>query len=37
MAGQAVAMAEALIKKKIKDEDQERIIGEYLTKVVVAQ
>jgi F-type H+-transporting ATPase subunit b len=37
MAEQAVAMAEALIKKSIKDEDQERIIGEYLTKVVVAQ
>ena len=37
MAEQAVTMAEALIKKKIKDEDQERIIGEYLTKVVVAQ
>jgi F-type H+-transporting ATPase subunit b len=37
MAEQAVAMAEALIKKKIKDEDQERIVDEYLTKVVVAQ
>jgi len=37
MVEQAVTMAEALIKKKIKDEDQERIIGEYLTKVVVAQ
>lgn len=36
MAEQAVTMAEALIKKKIRDEDQERIIGEYLTKVVVA-
>lgn len=36
MSEQAVSMAEALIKKKIKDEDQERIIGEYLTKVVVA-
>ncbi len=36
MAGQAVAMAEALIKKHIKDEDQKRIIDEYLTKVVVA-
>jgi len=37
MVEQAVTMAEALIKKKIKDKDQERIIGEYLTKVVVAQ
>jgi F-type H+-transporting ATPase subunit b len=37
MADQAVAMAEALIKKSIKAEDQERIISEYLTKVVVAQ
>ena len=37
MAEQAVSMAEALIKKHIKDEDQERIVDEYLTKVVVAQ
>jgi len=37
IAGQAVAMAEALIKQHIKDEDQERIVDEYLTKVVVAQ
>jgi F-type H+-transporting ATPase subunit b len=37
MADQAVAMAEALIKKSINDEDQKRIISEYLTKVVVAQ
>ena len=37
MAEQAVTMAEALIKKNIKDKDQERIVGEYLTKVVVAQ
>jgi len=37
MAEQAVAMAEELIKKYINDEDQERIIDEYLTKVVVAQ
>jgi len=37
MGGQAVAMAEALIKKNINDEDQKRIINEYLTKVVVAQ
>jgi len=37
MAEQAVAMAEELIKKHIKDEDQEQIIDEYLTKVVVAQ
>ena len=37
MAEQAVTMAEELIKKHIKDEDQERIINEYLTKVVVAQ
>lgn len=36
MAEQAVAMAEELIKKNIKDEDQKRIIDEYLTKVVVA-
>lgn len=37
MAEQAVATAEELIKKHIKDEDQERLIDEYLTKVVVAQ
>lgn len=37
MSDQAVAMAEELIKKNIKDEDQERIVGEYLEKVVVAQ
>ncbi|UCD87076.1 MAG: ATP synthase F0 subunit B [Desulfobacterales bacterium] len=37
MAEQAVAMAEGIIKKHIKDEDQERIIDEYLTKVVVVQ
>lgn len=37
MAEQAVAMAEEIIKKHIKDEDQDRIINEYLTKVVVAQ
>ena len=37
MADQAVAMAEALIQKSINDEDQKRIISEYLTKVVVAQ
>jgi F-type H+-transporting ATPase subunit b len=37
MADQAVAMAEAVIKKNINDEDQKRIISEYLTKVVVAQ
>jgi F-type H+-transporting ATPase subunit b len=37
MSEQAVSMAEALIKKHIKDEDQERILDEYLTKVVVAQ
>lgn len=37
MADQAVAMAEELIKKNIKDEDQERIVNEYLEKVVVAQ
>ncbi len=36
MADQAVAMAEELIKKSIKAEDQERIISEYLAKVVVA-
>jgi F-type H+-transporting ATPase subunit b len=36
-AEQAVAMAEEIIKKHIKDEDQDRIIGEYLKKVVVAQ
>ena len=34
---QAVSMAEELIKQKINDEDQKRIIDEYLTKVVVAQ
>lgn len=37
MAEQAVAMAEELIKKHINKEDQERILDEYLTKVVVAQ
>lgn len=37
MAGEAVAMAEELVKKNINDEDQKRIINEYLTKVVVAQ
>ena len=37
MAEEAVAMAEALIKKDIKDEDQDRLVGEYLTKVVVAR
>jgi F-type H+-transporting ATPase subunit b len=37
MAEQAVSMAEALIKKNITDEDQKRIVDEYLTKVVVAQ
>jgi F-type H+-transporting ATPase subunit b len=37
MGEQAVAMAEEIIKKHIKDEDQNRIIDEYLTKVVVAQ
>ena len=37
MAEQAVAMAEQLIKEHINEEDQERIIDEYLTKVVVAQ
>lgn len=36
MADEAVAMAEELIKKSIKAEDQERIISEYLAKVVVA-
>jgi F-type H+-transporting ATPase subunit b len=37
MAEQAVGMAEELIKKNIQDQDQERIIDEYLEKVVVAQ
>jgi F-type H+-transporting ATPase subunit b len=37
MADQAVALAEALIKKNINDDDQKVIIDEYLTKVVVAQ
>ena len=37
MAGEAVAMAEKLIKKHIKHKDQKRLIDEYLTKVVVAQ
>jgi hypothetical protein len=30
-------MAEELIRKNIRDQDQERIIDEYLEKVVVAQ
>jgi F-type H+-transporting ATPase subunit b len=37
MAEQAVAVAEEIIKKQINDEDQDHIINEYLTKVVVAQ
>jgi F-type H+-transporting ATPase subunit b len=37
MAEQAVTMAEEIIKKNIQNEDQNRIIDEYLTKVVVAQ
>jgi F-type H+-transporting ATPase subunit b len=37
MSDQAVKMAETLIKKNISDEDQKRIVDEYLTKVVVAQ
>jgi F-type H+-transporting ATPase subunit b len=37
MGDQAVAMAEELIRKNIQDQDQERIIDEYLEKVVVAQ
>lgn len=37
MAGEAVAMAEKLIKKDIKPKDQKRLIDEYLTKVVVVQ
>jgi len=37
MSNQAVSMAEALIKKSINDDDQKRIVDEYLTKVVVAQ
>jgi len=37
MAEQAVAMAEELIKENIKDDDHERMIDEYLAKVVVAQ
>ena len=37
MAEQAVAMAEELIRKNIQNQDQERIIDEYLEKVVVAQ
>ncbi len=37
MAEEAVTMAEELIKKHINDKDQERLIDEYLTKVVVAQ
>lgn len=37
IAEQAVSIAEELIKKNIDDEDQKRIIDEYLTKVVVAQ
>jgi F-type H+-transporting ATPase subunit b len=37
IAEQAVALAEEIIKKNIRGEDQDRIIDEYLTKVVVAQ
>jgi F-type H+-transporting ATPase subunit b len=37
MSDQAVALAEALIKKNINDDDQKVIIDEYLKKVVVAQ
>ena len=37
MSDQAVSLAEALIKKSINDDDQKRIVDEYLTKVVVAQ
>lgn len=37
MAEQAVSMAEAIIKKNVNEDDQKRIIDEYLTKVVVAQ
>jgi len=37
MGEQAVAMAEELIKRNIEDKDQERLIDEYLKKVVVAQ
>jgi len=37
MVNQAVAIAETLIKDNINEEDQKKIIGEYLTKVVVAQ
>lgn len=37
MVNQAVAIAETLIKDNINEEDQKKIIGEYLTKVVEAQ
>jgi F-type H+-transporting ATPase subunit b len=37
MADEAVVLAEAIIKKSINDDDQKRIVDEYLTKVVVAQ
>jgi F-type H+-transporting ATPase subunit b len=37
MAEEAVAMAEDIIRKHIDEEDQKRIVDEYLTKVVVAQ
>ncbi len=37
MGDRAVSMAEELLKKNINAEDQQRIIDEYLTKVVVAQ
>jgi len=37
MAEEAMAMAEALIKRHINDNDQERLIDEYLAKVVVAR
>lgn len=34
VAGMAAAMAEDLVKKHINDEDQDRLVEEYLTKVV---
>lgn len=37
VVGEAVKAAEKLIKKEINDDDQDRLVDEYLAKVVVAQ
>ncbi len=37
IVNEAVAAAEKLIKKEINDEDQDRLVDEYIAKVVVAQ